>query len=186
MTKRKNLRERILLTREALLDLEKDILDRRHVERYALVRQWLSGDVVDCACGVGYGTYLCSLNPDVKTITGVDISREAIEHAKNHFSGDKIKYILSDVESLSVECDTLVCIETLEHLKTPEIIADYAHRAGAKELIVSYPSKKTTHYNPYHFWDFKQADVEKIFSRFVTIESIDLWHEITVLRMVRR
>ena len=177
-----NVRERIGITREELVRIELDILDRRHIERYALVRQWLYGVVLDCACGVGYGTYLSSLNPDVTSIIGVDKDADAIEHAKKEFGGDKIKYHCLDATAFSVPCDTFLCIETLEHLREPKQMADLAKRCGAKQVIVSYPSKKTTHYNPHHFWDFKQEQVDDIFNEYELSEAVDLWHEIKVLR----
>src|SRR4051812_16279353 len=43
--------ERIGMTRSELETIEHDILRRRHVERYAIVRQFVYGRVVDCACG---------------------------------------------------------------------------------------------------------------------------------------
>ena len=72
-------RERIYMSRNKLQEIETDILNRRHVERYAMVRQWCKGSVLDISCGVGYGTFLISKNPDVTKICGVDIDQEAIE-----------------------------------------------------------------------------------------------------------
>ena len=59
-------KQRIYLNRETVDSLEDQILISRHLERYALVRQFLYGKVLDIACGVGYGSYLLAKNPDVK------------------------------------------------------------------------------------------------------------------------
>ena len=55
--KKSRVRERIYLDRSKLEEFEIDILNRRHIERYAMVRQWLWGKVLDVSCGCGYGTY---------------------------------------------------------------------------------------------------------------------------------
>ena len=35
----------------------------------------------------------------------------------------------------------------------------FADRCGVREIVVSFPSKKTTHYNRHHHWDLTQQDV---------------------------
>ncbi|NKB43956.1 MAG: hypothetical protein GKS03_06710 [Alphaproteobacteria bacterium] len=57
--------ERLFIPRDQVETLEKDILLRRHVERYAVARQFVYGTVVDLACGCGYGTHILAKNPDV-------------------------------------------------------------------------------------------------------------------------
>ena len=74
--------ERIYMSHGDLEKIERDILNRRHIERYAMIRQWCHGNILDFACGCGYGANLISKNPDVDIIYGVDIDRSAIEWAK--------------------------------------------------------------------------------------------------------
>ncbi|MEY3198765.1 MAG: hypothetical protein RJA13_723 [Bacteroidota bacterium] len=163
--------ERININKEKLDALEHDILLRRHIERYAIVRQYVYGKVVDCACGVGYGTYLLSKNPDVRKIYGVDLDKTAIETASAEFgSEESISFLQGDFESLAIEdVDVLISLETIEHCQNPEVIADFVLRCNAQEVIISFPSKITTHYNPYHLWDITPQNVIDIFSKSHTL-----------------
>src|SRR5688500_9968286 len=91
--------ERIFLTKEQLLVVEEQIRISRHVARYALLRQYAYGHVVDIACGCGYGSHLLSTNPDVQHVTGVDASAEAIGHALAHFQNPKTTFVDCGMES---------------------------------------------------------------------------------------
>ena len=175
------IRERIYLSLEQLEDLEIDILNRRHVERYAMVRQWCFGKVIDVACGCGYGSFLIAKNPDVKRLEGYDINTDSISFAKQNFKSKNLFFIEQDIREINTEADVLVSLETIEHLKNPEILLDLANRCGVKKIIVSYPSKKTTHYNPNHFHDFKDQDLITIFEGFAFREKIDLHRECEIL-----
>ena len=65
--------ERLFIPRAETEALEQDILRRRHIERYAVARQFVHGVTVDTACGCGYGTYILSKNPDVTRAYGIDM-----------------------------------------------------------------------------------------------------------------
>ena len=93
----KEVRERIYFNKSTLKDIEFDILNRRHIERYALIRQYLYGDVLDVSCGSGYGSYLVSNNPDINSVLGLDISKEGIDWAKANFETEKVKFSPLDI-----------------------------------------------------------------------------------------
>ena len=61
--------ERIVIDKANIDSIEEDIIIRRGIERYMYVRQFVYGNVLDIACGEGYGSYLMSKNPDVLKIT---------------------------------------------------------------------------------------------------------------------
>ena len=180
--KDKKVRERIYMTREQLNQLEIDIFDRRHVERYAMIRQWMYGNVLDISCGCGYGTYLLSKNPDVDKIVGVDVSTHAIDHAKENFTTSKCTFEVNSIEQYDTPADILVSLETAEHLEDPQILNELAERIGAKYIFVSYPSKKTTHYNKHHYHDFIDEDLIRVFSGYRLVDSIDLHREHRILK----
>ena len=52
--------ERVYITPKELDEIENRYIITRHVERYAIVRQYCYGDVLDIACGCGYGSKLLS------------------------------------------------------------------------------------------------------------------------------
>jgi SAM-dependent methyltransferase len=177
--------ERIGMTRSELETIEHDILRRRHVERYAIIRQFMHGRIVDCACGVGYGTWLLAKNPDVTQAYGVDIDGEAIEAARQEFGSGKIEFIQGDIAKLKLEAiDVLVSLETIEHLPDPADLVRFAQRAGVREVIVSFPSKKTTHYNPHHLWDLTTSDITDLFAdSHVPIRTFDYTFDTTFVHL---
>lgn len=177
--------QRIYLNQETVDSLENQILISRHLERYALVRQYVYGRVLDIACGVGYGSYLLAKNPDVKHIVGVDGDHEATEWANDNFSSDVIEFFCDRVENFSGQFDFMVSLETIEHLENPGVLCELALRCGVSEAIVSFPHKKTTHYNPYHRWDIATADVVDIFTDFVCLHEIK-HYDSTILHLIRR
>ena len=177
--------QRIYLNQETVDSLENQILIGRHLERYALVRQFVYGNVLDIACGVGYGSYLLAKNPDVKRIVGVDGDQEAAEWANDNFSSKNIEFFCDSVEKFCGQFDFLVSLETIEHLKRPAALYDLATRCGVNEVVVSFPHKKTTHYNQYHRWDITSADVVDIFSDFICINDIK-HYDSTILHLIRR
>jgi SAM-dependent methyltransferase len=157
--------ERIALNRLEVDVLENDILVRRHLERYSIIRQHVWGTVLDAACGMGYGTYLMAKNPDVKLCIGIDHHEESIKVARSVFGSlGNLKFIHDTIANWAPDrVDCLVSLETIEHLKDPRDIADLAKRSAALEAIITIPLKKTTHYNPYHQWDLTQDDILAIF-----------------------
>jgi SAM-dependent methyltransferase len=163
--------ERIKLTRREAEEFERDILIRRHIERYAIVRQYAYGRTVDCACGVGYGTHIVAKNADVTKMFGVDSDAGAIAHAQREFGSDKIEFLQGDIATLTIpDVDVLLSLETIEHLPDPRALNEFAQRCSAQEIIVSFPAKKTTHYNPHHYWDLTVQDVLETFAdEFVMI-----------------
>jgi len=157
--------ERIKITRQEAESIEQDILIRRHIERYAIIRQFAYGRTVDCACGVGYGTHLLAKNSDITKIYGIDSNPECIAHARREFGGDKIEYIQGEIENITIpDVDFMVSMETIEHLPDPRCLNDFSKRCNVREIMVSFPSKKTTHYNKYHYWDLTVQDVLEIFA----------------------
>jgi 2-polyprenyl-3-methyl-5-hydroxy-6-metoxy-1,4-benzoquinol methylase len=180
--KKNNVRERIYLTVDELEQMEIEISNKRHVERYALLRQYCKGNVIDVACGCGYGTYLLSKNPDVTSIIGFDINKTAIDFAQNNFTKENLKYQIEEIKDINVKAETLICLETIEHIKKPDLINEMAERCEIKTIFVSYPSKKTTHYNKHHFHDFNDLDLINIFKNYKLTDTVDLHREVRILK----
>lgn len=176
--------ERIIIDKESIDAIEEDIIIRRGIERYMYVRQFVYGNVLDIASGVGYGSYLMSKNPDVKTVTGVDKSEHALENARNSFDKENVRFVLGSPETVTGDFDILVCLETVEHLPEPKVLKEMVDRCNIDEVIISFPHKKTTHYNKYHLWDFTQEDICRIFNDFECYKVYEL-HDSTIMNFVR-
>ena len=158
--------ERYALTLDEFHEVERSVHLAEHLKRYGAVRRFCYGKVLDFACGCGYGSYMLALNPDVESVTGVDVSEEAVEWARTHFAHQKATYEVADGTKVAGAFDTLVCLETLEHIKDRAVVPDIAKRTGVSNIIVSFPDKKTTHYNPHHLHDFMLQEVIDLFPGF--------------------
>ena len=65
------------------LDQASPFLDD-HLARYIWNQNEVKGgDILDCACGKGYGSYLMSLS--AKSVVGVDMNENSLEIARSRF-----------------------------------------------------------------------------------------------------
>ena len=179
--------QHIYLSRNQLLEIEQKIRIQRHVERYALLRQFAKGVVCDAACGCGYGSYLLSTNPDVTTVIGVDADEDIIAFAQKEYEGDKTKFfnVNIGVWVSDRKIDMLFSVETIEHIENKDILPDFCDRNNINHVILTYPSKKTTHYNPYHLYDFNLQDILDIFNKFICYRHFNWEYEFDVVFLIR-
>ncbi len=159
--------ERIYLSKTEFLKNENEIRFHEHMRRYAAVRRFCYGEVLDFACGCGYGSYLLAANPEIKSIVSVDINENAIAWAKKEYAHSKIKYFVKDISKVKKIFDTIVSLETIEHIEKISLISDLVKRCRVDNLILCFPDKKSTHFNSFHFHDFVLQDVIDIFPSHV-------------------
>ena len=158
--------ERKIIRNAKLQELCEHISLEAHVKRYRFARPYTYGRVLDCACGVGYGTHLISQNPDVRSVVGLDVDEESIVMAKAEFPGEKIDFVCADLRAFTDPAgfDVLVSIETIEHLEEPRDLKELAVRNRVRKVILSFPAFKSTHTNPFHKHDIKIDAVRTLFS----------------------
>lgn len=66
-----------------------------HLHRYLLARELVQGkDILDIACGEGYGSRL--LAEVAKSVIGMDISQEAVAHARTCYLADNLHFAQGD------------------------------------------------------------------------------------------
>ncbi|HET9032417.1 MAG TPA: class I SAM-dependent methyltransferase [Dokdonella sp.] len=119
-----------------------------HWHRYAFALALVKGKrVLDAACGEGYGSNLLA---DVAAgVCGVDISAQAIEHARSRYGArSNVQFHVGDAAALTFpdqSFDVVVSFETLEHLSAQqELIAGFARvLAPGGILLISSPDKRT-------------------------------------------
>ena len=188
MESRRSTIERIYLTRADLEQEENTARYWRHIERYISVRHRAYGNVLDLACGVGYGSYILSKNPDVEHVYGVDQSLDTIEFAKSEYGGDKVSFF-SDIEEVDKSLledgidrfDVLVSIETIEHIAEDNILPQIARRFHIPKLLISFPHIKSTHFNKYHFHDFNTQQIKDLFKEWLLTDEYKIHHDVTIL-----
>jgi len=179
--------QHIYLRRSELLEIEQKIRIQRHVERYALLRQFAKGVVCDAACGCGYGSYLLSTNPDVESVIGVDLNSDMINFASEEYKIEKVEFYQANIaEWISPKkIDMLISVETIEHISDKQTLSKFCDRNSINHVILTYPSKKTTHYNSFHIYDFKLQDILDIFSEFTCYRHFNWEYEFDVVFLIR-
>ena len=181
--------ERLYFDDRELTAIEHSISRIRHIERYGMIRQWCYGTVVDCACGCGYGSYMIAKNPDVDKVYGIDNCNFAISWAKKNFDHEKVTFITNELTEVtfSESVDVLTSIETIEHIKDLSDYIAFIKNILPGEIILSYPSKKSVHYNKYHYHDLVPADIDRLFctTDYRKINEFNLYNELNVVHMRR-
>lgn len=93
-----------------------------HWHRYLLARELVRGrDVLDVACGEGYGSAL--LSQTAKSVVGVDVSADTVKHARESYVSANLQYLEGDACQIPVpdnSVDAVVSFETLEHFTQQE------------------------------------------------------------------
>lgn len=141
---------------------------RLHIERYDFAATFVRGGrVLDCACGVGYGSARLS-REGAQSVTGVDIDPAAISYAKKHYAGGLVEFACCDGSKFnSAPFDTIVSFETIEHVPDPHALIDNLTRLlkPGGTLIASVPVTPSVDVNPYHLHDFTPSSFRRIFEK---------------------
>ena len=94
---------------------------RRHLAVYEWIADRCRGlDVVDLACGEGYGSAV--LGRSARSVVGVDANPEAHEHARLRYSRPGIRFERDLLENFGEPCDAVVFLQTIEHVQDPDAV----------------------------------------------------------------
>ncbi len=94
-----------------------------HLQRYLFAQQFVvDKDVLDVACGSGYGSALM-VSAGAKRVIEVDLSYDTLTYARQEYlAGGRARFVQMDAARLGFRdslFDVVVSFETLEHLRTP-------------------------------------------------------------------
>jgi len=117
-----------------------------HWHRYHFASRWVKGKhVLDLACGEGYGSALLARH--AASVTGVDVSQQAIEHAKRAYAQLRNATFAAGsatkIPAADASFDVAISFETLEHIhEQEEFLAelDRVLKPGGV-LLISCPNK---------------------------------------------
>lgn len=141
---------------------------RLHMERYHFATYFLKGDVLDMACGAGYGSYVLATEAEKKvvSITAVDIDGTAIRYAKQQYAHPLISFVEADAMTFGKKnfYDAVVSLETIEHLPHPSAFLKHLNNLLRTDgqLICSVPVTPSVDANPYHLHDFTEKSFEQL------------------------
>jgi GT2 family glycosyltransferase/ubiquinone/menaquinone biosynthesis C-methylase UbiE len=121
------------------------VIELEHQHRYAMAARLAAGLVVlDVASGEGYGS--AELARVAKSVLGVDISQDAVAHARRTYQAANLKFIAASCTAIPIEdasIDLIVSFETIEHHdQHDEMMREFKRvLKPAGMLIISSPDK---------------------------------------------
>lgn len=132
-------------TGERLLTDEWNYTSLEHLHRYGVALDFCRGRrVLDIASGEGYGSNL--LADVAQSVRGVDISEEAVEHARRKYRRPNLEYLQGSADAIPLDAstvDTVVSFETIEHHdRHAEMMAEIKRVLRPEGvLVISSPDK---------------------------------------------
>ncbi len=158
---------------------------RRHLAVYEWVARRCAGlEVVDMACGEGYGVDV--LAGHARRVTGVDANPEAHEHARLKYSRPGVRFVRDLVERFEEPCDAVVFLQTIEHVEDPESILRHFRgmlRPGGSayvstpNLLTLAPPGAAKSDNPWHVKEYRAEEFRSLCqSVFGRVELLGLFH----------
>jgi SAM-dependent methyltransferase len=158
---------------------------RRHLAVYEWVAQRCGGlDVVDMACGEGYGVEVLARR--ARRVTGVDANPEAYEHARRKYARPGVRFVRDLVERYGEPCDAVVFLQTIEHVQDPEAVLRHFRdllRPGGRAyvstpnlLTLAAPGAEKSD-NPWHLKEYRAEEFRGLCaSVFGHVELLGLFH----------
>ena len=133
-------------TRERLVPTLAGGIACEHLHRYAIAREVVAGrDVLDIACGEGYGSAL--LAQSAKSVVGVDVDPNAVAHAASKYGGGNARFLHGECVAIpagEASVDVVVSFETIEHISEHEVFLSEIRRVlrPGGLVIISTPERE--------------------------------------------
>jgi O-antigen biosynthesis protein len=140
--------------------MDDDVIYFEHIHRYIFALSFVKGKtVLDLACGEGYGSHI--LAKVAKTVVGIDIDKNTIEHASKKYQTRNLTFIQGSILQIPLNdekrFDVIVCFEAIEHIENHGKMLSEVKRVLKDDgiFIVSSPDRKlfsgsNTYINPFH------------------------------------
>jgi len=162
-----------------------------HFNRYDFAKELIKKDdnVLDIACGTGYGSHLIAEETEAQQVLGVDISETAINFCKKMCKNSNLSFNVGnalDNQFFSASSfNKIISFETLEHVRESDLkimLKNYykwLKKGGT--FIGSTPNEEGRplyqngkHTNIHHFKHYTKEEIEKILldCGFLNIEII--------------
>ncbi|MBU9713359.1 class I SAM-dependent methyltransferase [Evansella tamaricis] len=153
-----------------------------HIARYYFAEPFVSGRVLDIACGSGYGSKMLAKarKKEISGLTAADISHDAIDYAIKNYYHPLLTYRQGDIMNPKLKdeigtFDTIVSFETIEHVEDDitfmERITALLNPGGT--LILSTPfgqGRGKPSKEPFHYHQLTVQEFKELFLSFETVE----------------
>ncbi len=149
------------------------IMALEHYHRYMFVMPYCQNkNVLDIACGAGYGSELMSRRAE--KVLGADIDPKAIEYCSFHYTKDNLKFEVKSVDKIDYPqktFDIITCFETIEHISEQQqkdavaLFGNVLKDDGI--LFISTPSLASPLHikdNKYHIHELSQNEFYNLLS----------------------
>ena len=168
-------KERLMPEDMIIDDGEKD----KHLQRYEFAGNYVKGkDVLDIACGIGYGSYI--LSQSAQNVVGIDKDGKTIEYARRKYKKENLNFISLDAEKIcsyiNETFDVIISYETIEHVDNPgKFIASlYKLLRKSGTFILSVPNGLIDEYSSslHHKHFFRLRTLKRILKDKFKVEEI--------------
>jgi 2-polyprenyl-3-methyl-5-hydroxy-6-metoxy-1,4-benzoquinol methylase len=158
---------------------------RRHLAVYEWIADRCAGlEVVDLACGEGYGSEVLARR--AARVTGVDANPEAFEHARLKYERPGVRFVRDLVESYEEPCDAVVFLQTIEHVEDPKALLDRfrsllrpggtAYVSTPNVLTLAPPGAEKSD-NPWHLREYRPEEFRRLCEQsFGQVEMYGVFH----------
>lgn len=156
--------------------------EEEHLDRYNyIINLTKDKNILDIACGSGFGSYIIATDGKAKQVIGVDLDNDAIRYANHKFHHDNIKRFVGDAVKFKYKekFDVIISFETIEHIPDYKGFINnlYNNLNENGKLVISTPIVPCTTnkpINPYHVIEWSYKDFIKLLSEYFNISEIIL------------
>jgi SAM-dependent methyltransferase len=158
---------------------------RRHLVVYDWIAARVAGlDVIDMACGEGYGADVLARR--ARSVVGVDANPEAHEHARLRYGRENLSFARDLVETYRGEADAVSFLQTIEHVEEPAEVLEHFKgllRPGGTAYISTpnvltlAPKGAERSGNPWHVHEYRAEEFAGLLAaHFESVELHGLYH----------
>jgi SAM-dependent methyltransferase len=158
---------------------------RRHLVVYEWAAERCAGlDVVDLACGEGYGSAV--LAERARSVVGVDANPQAHAHATARYERPGLRFERALVESFGHPCDVVVFLQTIEHVEDPVAVLGSIRsmlRPGGRayvstpNVLTLAPAGAERSGNPWHLREYRAGEFRELCETvFDHVELLGVFH----------
>jgi len=158
---------------------------QRHLVVYEWIARRVAGlEVVDMACGEGYGSDVLSRR--AARVTGVEANPEAHEHARLRYRRGNLSFKRDLAETYDQRADAVVFLQTIEHVQDAR--ATLEHFKGilrppgiayvsTPNVLTLAPEGAERSGNPWHLREYRAGEFRELCeSVFGTVELLGVFH----------